>query len=455
MDIVHVASEFAPIAKVGGLGDVVSGLSIACVKLGHHVQVILPKYSFLELDGLEKVRDVEVKENGKKIVSQIWKGHFEGVELLLVDPDHPKKYFKRGVIYGEEDDNARFLFFNKVACAAIDKKRCDVIHLHDWMAAGCSLFLKRHPFAKVIFTIHNLKYQGRCSPDNLDRLGIDYDQGEISDPIFEETVNLLKGAIQYSDAITAVSPSYAKEILTSEQGCDIEGTLIQNRKKISGILNGVDTEYWNPETDPLLAKTYTLETREEGKAANKRHVQERLGLPLNAEKPLVAAITRLVPQKGPDLILYGLEKTLENGGQFVLLGSSSEDEIRQEFEAFENDPNVALRFDYDEPLSHLLYAGSDMLLMPSIFEPCGLSQMIAMRYGTVPLVRRTGGLKDTIFDGENGFTFDVPDNKSVALLIERAFAAFEQEEWGGLIETGMKTDLSWDASAQKYLKLYQ
>jgi len=454
MDIVHVASEFAPIVKVGGLGDVISGLSKACAKMGHRVQVILPKYDFINLDGLEEMRELEVKENGKKIVSKIWKGDYEGVKLLLIDPQHPKKYFKRGTIYGEDDDNDRFLFFNKVACAAIDKKRTDVVHLHDWMAAGCTLFLRHHPFAKMVFTIHNLKYQGRCSARNLERLDIDYDQGELSDPIFEESLNLMRAAIQYCDAITAVSPSYAKEILTSEQGCDIEGTLIQNRENLSGILNGVDTDYWNPETDPLLPKNYTFETHKEGKAANKRHVQERLGLSLDPEKPLIVAITRLVPQKGPDLIHYGMEKVLEHGGQFVLLGSEADEEIREEFEVYQNEPNVVLRFEYDEPLSHLLYSGSDMFLMPSIFEPCGLSQMIALRYGSVPLVRRTGGLKDTIFDEKNGFTFDIPDNKSVALLMEKAFAAFGKKGWDSLIEKGMSSDLSWDTSAKKYLNLY-
>ncbi len=419
MDIVHIASEFAPIAKVGGLGDAVSGLAKACAKLGHNVTVILPKYDTIK----EPLSSLE-----------------EDIKLILIDSEH--REFDRGQIYGEEDDILRFLTFNKLASAYLEKRSFDVIHLHDWHAAGCTLFLKNSP--RTIFTIHNLMYQGECLQGELTKMGVK-----------TNTTNLMELAILNCDAFTTVSPTYAKEILTPEYGCGLEKTLIENREKLTGILNGIDTDTWNPETDSHLQENYTKETWTTGKRANKEAAQKHFHLPIDSTCPLVTAITRLVPQKGPDLILYGIEKTLELGGQFVLLGSCADEEMRASFEAFEDNRSVALYFEFNEPLSHLLYGASDMFLMPSIFEPCGLSQMIALQYGSVPLVRKTGGLKDTIEDGVNGFTFDTPDNASITSLMERAFKAYKAKQWNSFIETGMSTNLSWETSAQKYLKLYQ
>ncbi|NGX37024.1 MAG: Glycogen synthase [Chlamydiae bacterium] len=451
MDIVHIASELAPIAKVGGLGDVTYGLSKALVKKNHRVRIFLPKYDCLDVLLLKDLHIFKdnflIQENNISISNTLWSAKYEDLELVLVEAHHPKGYFDRGKIYGEEDDNDRFLYFCKVASTELKKQSPDVIHLHDWPSAGCALFLKHH--VRTIFTIHNLQHQGRCASFNLERLGIEVDEEVLCDPQFDNAINLLKGAIQHSDVITTVSPTYREEILTLDGGCGLHEELFRSKKKLQGILNGIDTDYWNPETDTFLARTYTKETVSEGKKANKDHLK------LSQDKPLVTAITRLVSQKGPDLIHYGIEKTLELGGQFVLLGTTDDEEMRAEFEALKAHPDVTIHLDYDEPLSHFLYAASDMLLMPSIFEPCGLAQMIALRYGSVPLVHATGGLKDTVFDEKNGYTFKIPDNKGVASVLERAFEAIQTDKWQALIQTGMQENYSWGASAEKYLKIYQ
>lgn len=455
MDIVHVASELAPIAKVGGLADVISGLSKALAKKGHRVTIILPKYDCLDYHLIEDLqvlqKNLPIQENGITIQNTLWSAKYDSLELILIEAHHPRAYFEREKIYGEEDDNDRFLFFCKVASTYLAKHPPKVVHLHDWPSAGCALFLKNT--IRTVFTIHNLQHQGRCAPSNLERLGLSYEEDEMRDREYDESVNLLRGAIYKSDVITVVSPTYMKEILTPEYGCGLHEDLIRNKKKMRGILNGLDTNYWNPETDKFLVEKYNLESREQGKKANKRHLQKHLML-LESDQPLVIAVTRLVPQKGPDLIHFGIEKTLELGGQFALLGTTNDPNLRAEFQELSAHPNVAIRLDYDEPLSHMLYGASDMFLMPSIFEPCGLSQMIALRYGSVPLVRATGGLKDTVFEGKNGFTFDIPDNKGVAEVLEKGFAAYQTEEWQKLTSTGMQANLSWDASADAYLKSY-
>ena len=455
MDIVHVASELAPIAKVGGLGDVLFGLSKALVKKGHCVCVILPKYDLLKTDGLQKLeikqKDFIVEEGGQKIAVTLWSARFEGIDLVLIEDHHPKHYFSRGKIYSEEDDVNRFLFLSKAASLYIEQNKPDVVHLHDWPTAACTLFLKGK--VKTVYTIHNLEYQGICAPDHCASLSLPYDPQYLSDPNELEACNLMRGAIYAADVLTTVSPSYAQEMLTPEFGCSLESDLLAHKKHLKGILNGIDTDYWNPQTDPLLTKTYSKETVSEGKKTNKQEVQKRFHL--KPDKPLVVSITRLASQKGPDLIEYGIQKTLELGGQFVLLGSAADPDTQAQFEALRSLEGVVIHLEYDESLSHLLFAASDMLLMPSIFEPCGLTQMIAMRYGTVPLVRATGGLKDTVQEGINGFTFDIPDNKGVATVLEKGFAALANSEWATLIHNGMEADWSWGVSAEKYLEVYK
>lgn len=456
MDIVHIASELAPIAKVGGLGDVIYGLSKALHKKGQAVTIMLPYYDCTDFSAIENLAAIgeplKVKENGDSIPTKIWKGQFEDLNLILIDPAHPKGYFKRGVIYGEIDDNDRFLFFCKACITYLNDHKPDVIHLHDWPTAGAALLT--NDMARVVFTIHNLQHQGRCAPHNLHKLDIEVDEEELSDHEYGEALNLMRGAIARSDVITTVSPTYRDEILTDDCGCGLEDDLLDHKKKLKGILNGIDTQYWDPATDPHLSQRYNQESVHKGKAFNKQQVLQELGLK-QSNQPLVCSITRLVSQKGPDLILYGIEKTLELGGQFALLGSTPDEDLFEQLAEYENHPNVACSLTFNEPLSHKLYAASDMLLMPSIFEPCGISQLIAMRYGTIPLVRKTGGLKDTVKDEETGFTFDIPDNKGVANVLQRAFDAYPTDEWSNLISRAMEQDYSWDTSAQKYIDLYE
>lgn len=455
MEIVHIASELAPIAKVGGLGDVIYGLSKAQMKLGHQVTVYLPKYDCLDYGALENLTplgNLFAEENGTMISNTLWSAQFHGLNLVLIEPHDPHGYFHRTKIYGEKDDNDRFLYFCKAAGIALENHPPDVVHLHDWPTAGFAL-LRKHS-SKIVFTIHNLQHQGVCAPFNLTRLGIPFNKEELRDPKHTDALNLMRGAFRFSDLITAVSPTYAQEILTPEGGFGLEEDLKRAQHKLVGILNGIDTDYWNPETDPMLAVNYSQKTRVEGKRGNKRHIQEFLNLTRSESRPLVVAVTRLVPQKGPDLIEYGIQKTLELGGQFVLLGTTRDPATQKQFEGIKPHPDLVIKLDYNETLSHLLYAASDLFLMPSIFEPCGLSQMIALRYGSIPLVRETGGLKDTIFDGKNGFTFTSADKKGVDHALERAFAAMKTERWPALIDVGMGADLSWDRSAKKYLTSY-
>jgi len=457
MDIVHIASEMAPIAKVGGLGDVIYGLSKSLVKKGHRVQVFLPKYDCIDYELVQDLKilhkELLVEEGKHQIANTLWSSTLEGLELIFVEPNHPGAYFERGCIYGQQDDNDRFLFFCKVCATFLAQDSPKIVHLHDWPAAGAVLFLQSP--LKTIFTIHNLQHQGRCAVFNLERLGIEIEDEKLRDHENGDDLNLMRGALAKSDVITTVSPTYRDEILTSEYGCGLEKDLFLYKKKLKGILNGIDTEYWNPETDRFLSETFTMETYPEGKRSNKVFVQRHLSLPPSPEKPLVTAITRLTSQKGPDLIYYGIEKTLEIGGQFALLGSPPDEEMRDLFIEWNAHHDVAIRLDFDEALSHQLYAGADMLLMPSIFEPCGLAQMIAMRYGTVPLVRSTGGLKDTVKDEENGFSFDIPDNKGVASVLERAFETYRTENWDPLVKRAGACDFSWDVSAEKYIEIYE
>ncbi|NGX38754.1 MAG: Glycogen synthase [Chlamydiae bacterium] len=468
LEVVHIASEFAPFAKAGGLGDATSSLCKALAKTGHNVSIFLPKYDLFsgKMDKLDK--SFSVKENGVEIPCTLWLSEFGGTRIFLIDANHPKKYFQRKTIYGEQDDTERFLFFCKAVAKVIKQREQlpDVLHLHDWPAAALPLFLQENKPEKLVLTIHNLAHQGQCSPAALENLGYTKKEDSLlDDPIFSDTINLLKGAIYAADAVTTVSPTYMEEIQTAEGGRGLEHALADNKKKLTGILNGVDTDYWNPATDPLIHSHYTAEMPFHAKFDNKRELQQQLGL-APEHKPLVVSVTRLAPQKGTDLIEYGIEKTASLGGQFALLGSTPDPEIKQQFiklkKHYEGFGNVVILLDYDEPLSHLFFAASDMLLMPSIFEPCGLTQMIALRYGSIPLVRETGGLKDTIFDPErsdepNGFTFSIPDNKGVASVLERSFALYHDKplEWQALVTRAMEIDVSWKTSAKKYLEIYK
>jgi len=471
MYIVHAASEIAPIAKVGGLGDVVYSFAKATAALGHRVEVIVPKYDSIQYDGLKELRpeyrDLWVYDGPYQYHNTVWSAKVEEAALLLMQPDHPSYYFNRGQIYGAVDDIDRFIYFSRAVCEYLYKsgKRPDILHIHDWPTALIAP-LYREMYTRlgmkiggVVLTIHNLEHQGKCSPFNLTKAGLrgeDYlSPNQMQDPENPALINLLKGGIEYADFITTVSPTYEKEAQTPEGGFGLDTLLLQHKKKFCGILNGIDCDYWNPATDRHLSYPYASV---KGKAKSKIELRHRFEL-VDRQAPIVCAISRLVPQKGPLLIEAALEHTLDKGGQFILLGSSPIAEIRARFEALEkklsHNKNVAFFLDYDEALSHLVYAGSDMIVIPSIFEPCGLTQMIALRYGTVPIVRKTGGLADTV-SVKNGFIFAKPEKTALFGALDEALTLFSKDrnKWDSLAQAGMALDFSWNKSMNDYLQTY-
>lgn len=494
MHIIHIASELAPVAKVGGLGDVLLGLSRELSWKGHDVDIIIPKYDCMDSN---EIRDMTIAYSdlmsyfeGQWYSNTIWTGWVENLRVYFIAPQHPRYFFNRGCFYGCEDDNDRFLYFSRTAIEFMLKKqlRPDIVHLHDWQTAIIAALhyemYNKLGFnsPKYVLTVHNFDYQGRCAPTDLDKIGLkssDFmNPDKLQDDLYPEAANLLKGGIVYSDYVTTVSPNYAKEVLTPENGKGLEKTLLKYKDKFSGILNGIDYSYWNPEIDRYLPVHYS--SREmpaskkdrntlEKKAYIKKTLRERFMLS-DDHRPLVGCITRLVPQKGVELIKHAIAYTDAKNGQFILLGSSPIPAISADFHSlkhkYADHPHVYLALHYFEELAHYIYAAADMLIVPSIFEPCGLTQMIALKYGTVPIVRRTGGLADTIFDVDNsgrpfeetnGYTFEYPDNASLESALDRAFDCWfhHPDKWHKLMINGMNIDFSWNKSSNLYLDIYK
>uniref|UniRef100_A0A0E0A200 Starch synthase, chloroplastic/amyloplastic n=1 Tax=Oryza glumipatula TaxID=40148 RepID=A0A0E0A200_9ORYZ len=484
LHIVHIAAEMAPVAKVGGLADVISGLGKALQKKGHLVEIILPKYDCMQNDQVNnlKVLDVVVQSyfEGNLFKNKIWTGTVEGLPVYFIEPQHPAKFFWRAQYYGEHDDFKRFAYFSRAALELLyqSQKKIDIIHCHDWQTAFVApLYWEAYAnlgfnSARICFTCHNFEYQGAAPAQDLACCGLDVAQLDREDRMRDNShgrINVVKGAIVYSNIVTTVSPTYALEV-RSEGGRGLQDSLKLHSRKFVGILNGIDTDTWNPSTDRHLKVQYNANDLQ-GKAANKAALRKQLNLSsTNASQPLVGCITRLVPQKGVHLIRHAIYKTAELGGQFVLLGSSPVSHIQREFEGiadhFQNNNNIRLLLKYDDSLSHWIYAASDMFIVPSMFEPCGLTQMIAMRYGSVPIVRKTGGLNDSVFDFDdetipkelrNGFTFVHPDEKALSGAMERAFNYYNRkpEVWKQLVEKDMRIDFSWSSSASQYEDIYQ
>ncbi|XP_075497317.1 putative starch synthase 4, chloroplastic/amyloplastic [Primulina tabacum] len=485
LHIIHIAAELAPVAKVGGLGDVLTGLSKALQKKGHLVEIVLPKYDCMNYELIRdfKALDVSLESyfDGLLFKNKIWVGTVEGLPVYFIEPHHPSKFFWRGHFYGEHDDFKRFSFFSRAALELLLQagKRPDIIHCHDWQTAFIAplywdLYVpKGLNSARICFTCHNFAYQGNAPASDLASCGLDVHQlnrqDRMQDNSSRDRVNAVKGAIVFSNIVTTVSPTYAQEMLTPEEGWGLHPTLNLYSKKFVGILNGIDTDAWNPATDRFLKVQYHAYDIE-GKAENKEGLRRYLGMSsANGNQPLVACITRLVPQKGVHLIRHALYRTLELGGQFILLGSSPVSQIQREFEEignhFRNHEHARLVLKYDESLSHLIYAASDMFIIPSIFEPCGLTQMIAMRYGSIPIARKTGGLNDSVFDLDdnsipvqyrNGFTFLTANEQGFNGALERAFDHYKNDGdgWKQLVQNVMNMDFSWDSSASLYEELY-
>ncbi len=472
MEIVHLASEFAPFAKIGGLADVVASLAKATSQQGHKVTVFLPKYEGLFPDAKIVFPEVISYDGPYPIRNKIWEMNLNGVRLLLLETEHTGQYFGRGKIYGDKDDLDRFFFFCRSALEALFKMgiKPDILHLHDWSTALAAMLYRDMYYGLgmrikgVVLTIHNLEHQGKCHPKDVTRTGLRGDDllrpDKLQDPIRNDLLNVLKGAIIYSDFVTTVSPNYAKEIQNPDGGCGLDEVLRANNHKLQGIINGLDLDYWNPKTDPLLTGHYDIESYNTGKEIDRKELRAEFRL-REKKAPLVCAITRLVPQKAPDLIEHALQKTLEMGGQFFLLGSSPTPEMENRFRALQKklarNKNVAFCFDQNEALAHQVYAASDMIVIPSLFEPCGLTQMIGQHYGTVPIVRATGGLVDTVIDQENGFTFLYPDVAGVDWALSQAFTCYEKNptKWQGIVRKGMQTDFSWNKPVAAYLDIYK
>jgi starch synthase len=475
MRIVQVTTEFAPLAKAGGLGEVLVGLSRELVRQGGEVEVILPKYNFISprlLTHLKHEVDFTAPEWEHQIANTMWSAVAENCSLHLLEMRHPKDYFHRAAIYGFEDDVPRFIYFARAVLEYLKVKGepIDILHLHDWHAAALAPLLREiHREIQVkaiVLTIHNLEYQGQCSVHDLAAIGLK--KGHIAHLQTSSHYNLLKGAVHYADAITAVSPTYAAEILTHEHGFGLDEDLRKQKGKLSGILNGIDLELWNPSNDPALTAHYSAGQPIAQIIAAKK--ENRKGLNLKPNAFWFGAVTRLVPQKGPKLLEAALKETIRQNGVFFLLGSSPIPEIQSHFEElkkqYSNNPNVFLHLDYDEALAHRLYAALDFLVVPSLFEPCGLTQLIAMHYGTVPIVRSTGGLKDTVFDCDdvhiptgkhNGFTFFRPKPEALIETLRRATLRRQNSPTSHqvLMQHGMESDFSWKKPAKEYMAVYQ
>jgi starch synthase len=460
MHIVHVTPELAPIAKVGGLGDVVYGLSKELKRQGHTLSIFLPKYDCLDTSPLSNLT-IHASFSVGAVSNTLFSATFEGLNLFLIEPHDSKQFFQRGSIYGGSDEIDRFLYFCQAAAKALAlaAPTCDLVHLHDWPTAALTALIK----IPSVLTIHNLFYQGKCEACSLTTAGFTL-------PMKTQEANLLQMGIEKATQVTTVSPQYAKEILTPEGSCGLLDTLVSCRHKLHGILNGIDANFWNPMADPYLPFQYGS-TPGEGKRRNKQALCNRLGLEDNPSLPLVSVITRLVPQKSPYLIRHALLRTLEKRGQFILLGSVPDKETEEEFrllkEALAANPHVKILMKSEEGLAHQIYAASDFLLIPSLFEPCGLTQLIALKYGAVPIARRTGGLADTVFDIDtassiaqdlrNGFTFDHPDIQGVDWALLRALECYKTNpaKYQMLMSQGMRADFSWTQSASTYLSVYK
>lgn len=478
LHIAFASAEAAPFVKTGGLGDVAGSLPHALKAAGADVVVFVPRYDTIAQeykDRMEHLCDFYVPLGWRNEYCGLERLNHEGVDYLFVDNE---RYFSRGYPYGFFDDGERFAYFSKAIVEALqylphtlDNFTCDVLHCNDWHTAMAPVFLREfyqalplYQNVKTVFSIHNIAFQGQYSAKVLnDILGL----AHIPAAAFQLTcgpdaVNYMQGALNYTDAITTVSPTYAEEIKTPDFGEHLDGILRRRAPILQGIVNGIDTTAFDPTTDPRIAANYSVQDRA-GKAECKARLQQELGLEVRDDRPLMVMVTRLTRQKGMDLVTYALDRILSGGVQVAVLGTGDA-EYENALRYFEGKypGTMAARIQFDPALSQRMYAGADLFLMPSLFEPCGLSQMIAMRYGTLPIVRETGGLKDTVipynqYTGEGtGFSFTHFNGDEMADAVFRAARLFwdNRDAFNGLVENAMKADFSWKRSADAYIALY-
>lgn len=475
MQIVFASAECAPFVKTGGLGDVAGSLPAALVRAGAEVIVMVPKYATIKDEykaQMEHFSDFYVSLGWRNEYCGLEKLERDGVTYMFVDNE---RYFARDYPYGFFDDGERFAFFSKAITESLQHLpagfECDILHCNDWQTALAPVFLREfyqglplYDRVKTVFSIHNVAFQGQFSDTVMeDILGVAHIPAAASQLRCDAcSVNYMLGALRYADAITTVSPTYANEIQTPEFGEGLDGVLRERSYALQGILNGIDVAGFDPATDKRIAANYTVEDRS-GKAVCKAKLQEELGLEVRDDRPLMVMVTRLTRQKGMDLVMYALDRILAGGVQVAVLGTGDrdyEDGLRYFQDKYPG--TMAARIEFDPALSQRMYAAADMFLMPSKFEPCGLSQIIAMRYGTLPIVRETGGLKDTVipyneFTGEGtGFSFSNFNGDEMGDAVFRAARLFwdNRDAWNQLVTQAMSQDFSWTRSADKYLDLY-
>ena len=475
MQIVFASAECAPFVKTGGLGDVAGSLPAALVRAGAEVIVMVPKYATIKDEykaQMEHFSDFYVSLGWRNEYCGLEKLEHDGVTYMFVDNE---RYFARDYPYGFFDDGERFAFFSKAITESLQHLpagfECDILHCNDWQTALAPLFLREfyqglplYDRIKTVFSIHNVAFQGQFSDTVMeDILGVAHIPAAATQLRCDAcSINYMLGALHYADAITTVSPTYAGEIQTPEFGEGLDGVLRERSYALQGILNGIDVAAFDPATDKRIAANYTVDDRS-GKAVCKAKLQEELGLEVRDDRPLMVMVTRLTRQKGMDLVMYALDRILAGGVQVAVLGTGDrdyEDGLRYFQDKYPG--TMAARIEFDPALSQRMYAAADMFLMPSKFEPCGLSQIIAMRYGTLPIVRETGGLKDTVipyneFTGEGtGFSFSNFNGDEMGDAVFRAARLFwdNREAWNQLVTQAMSQDFSWTRSADKYLDLY-
>jgi len=471
MYIIQIASECAPVIKAGGLGDVVYGLSRELETRGHCVELILPKYDCMRYDHIwglhEAYKDLFVPWYDAHIHCSVYCGRVHGRLCFFIEPHSDDNFFNRGRYYGCSDDDMRFSFFSKAALefllVILPVMLYEIYQYHGMVNQ------------RVCYTIHNFKHQGICGNEQLIATGLkrpDYyfDYSRLRDNFNPFALNMMKGGIVYSNAVTTVSPHHAWEARCLDEGHGLGHSLHLYQDKFKGILNGVDYDFWNPEIDTYIASNYTSKNWQAGKSKNKQALRDRLLLQ-SADKPIIAYIGRLDDQKGVHLVHHAIYYSLQNSAQFVLLGSATESSINARFwheKSFLNDnPDCHLELGFNEELSHLIYAGADIIVVPSNYEPCGLTQLIALKYGTVPVVRGVGGLVNTVFDRDynndvppekrNGYMFYQTDDYAIESSLERALKLWynSPNDFQQLALQGMEYDYSWNNPGQEYVDVYE
>jgi starch synthase len=485
MYIVQIASECAPVIKAGGLGDVVYGLSRELQIRGNCVEIILPMYDCMRYDHIwglhEAYRELWVPWNGGQIHCSVFCGWVHGQLCFFIRPHSEENFFDRGQYYGALDDHMRFAFFSKAALEFLLKsnKHPDIIHCHDWQTGLIPVMLyemyKWHGMdrQRVCYTIHNFKHQGIAGADVLNATGLNnepyyFQYDRLLDNFNPFAINCMKGGIVYSNYVNTVSPHHAWEARYGQFGYGLGHTLEIHQNKFGGILNGIDYDTWNPESDRYIPFHYNTNDLE-GKERNKSILRKKLLLQ-DVDKPLIAFIGRLDDQKGVHLVHHAMYYALSKGAQFVLLGSATEPKINAQFQHeknhLNNNPDCHLELGFNEELAHLIYAGADAIVVPSNYEPCGLTQIIGLRYGTVPIVRGVGGLINTVFDYDydtyhpleerNGFVFFESDNYALESAMGRAIDLWYKspDKFQKLAAVGMKCDYSWNHPGQQYLGVY-